>query len=93
MISVEAVVIGNATSSGVDLTGWSIVDRNNNSEILSGLLAPGESRHSLLTGSTAQLGNKGGLIRLKEGADNQVHAVSYAKEDGRAEGRYVRFSN
>ncbi|MEQ1636564.1 MAG: DUF2278 family protein [Methylococcales bacterium] len=87
----EAVVIGNASSSGVDLTGWSIVDRNDNAEALSGLLAPGESRHIVLSGSTVQLGNKGGTIRLKDASGNQVHAVSYAKEDARTEGRYVRF--
>jgi uncharacterized protein YukJ len=87
----EAVVIGNASSSDVNLTGWSIVDRNNLAEILSGSLGAGESRRVVLTGSTAQLGNKGGTIRLKDASGHQVHAVSYSKEDGRTEGRYVRF--
>jgi len=87
----EAVVIGNTTSSAVDLTGWSIVDRNNMAEILSGALEPGESRRIVLTGKAAQLGNKGGTIRLKDASGRQVHAVSYSKEDARAEGRYVRF--
>ena len=87
----EVVVIGNSTSSAVDLTGWSIFDRNNKAEVLSGFLLPGESRIIVLTGTTAQLGNKGGTIRLKDGSGNQVHAVSYSKEDAKTEGRYVRF--
>jgi hypothetical protein len=87
----ESVVIGNASSTEVDLTGWSIVDRNNNAQMLSGFLPAGESRHIKLTGETAQLGNKGGTIRLKNAAGNQVHAVSYSKEDTAKEGRYVRF--
>jgi uncharacterized protein YukJ len=87
----EAIVIGNATSAGVDLTGWSIVDRRESAEALSGTLAAGESRRILLSGSTIQLGNTGGTIRLKDAAGNQVHAVSYSREDAQAEGRYVRF--
>lgn len=87
----EVVVIGNASSSDVDLTGWSIVDRNNLAETLSGVLGSGESRRIVLSGNTAQLGNKGGTIRLKDASGHQVHAVSYSKEDGSTEGRYVRF--
>jgi hypothetical protein len=87
----EAIVIGNATSAGVDLTGWSIVDRRDSAEALSGTLAAGESRRIVLSGSTIQLGNTGGTIRLKDAAGNQVHAVSYSKEDAQTEGRYVRF--
>ncbi|MEH2156141.1 DUF2278 family protein [Nostoc sp.] len=87
----EVVVIGNASSEDVDLTGWSIVDRNNLAETLSGVLGSGESLRIVLSGNTAQLGNKGGTIRLKDASGNQVHAVSYSKEDGSIEGRYVRF--
>ncbi|MBN3926023.1 DUF2278 family protein [Nostoc sp. NMS4] len=87
----EVVVIGNASSEDVDLTGWSIVDRNNLAETLSGVLRSGESLRIVLSGNTAQLGNKGGTIRLKDASGNQVHAVSYSKEDGSTEGRYVRF--
>jgi uncharacterized protein YukJ len=87
----EVVVIGNASASEVDLTGWSIVDRNNLGEILSVSIASGESRRIVLTGSAAQLGNKGGTIRLRDAAGNQIHAVSYSKEDASTEGRYIRF--
>jgi uncharacterized protein YukJ len=87
----EVVVIGNASSSDVDLNGWSIVDRNNHAETLSGVLGSGESRRIVLSGKLAQLGNKGGTIRLMDASGHQVHAVSYSKEDGQNEGRYLRF--
>lgn len=60
----EVVVIGNTTTSSLDLTGWSIVDKNNKAEVLSGVLLPGgESRRIVLSGHGAQLGNKGGTIQ------------------------------
>ena len=89
----EAVVLGNSTSAPTDVTGWSLVDKNNNVETIGKLLLPpGESRLVILSGKTAQLGNKGGSIRLKNKTGVQVHAVSYAQEDAREEGRYVRFN-
>ncbi len=87
----EAVVIGNATSTTIDISRWSIVDRNNKAEVLTGALQPGESRLVILTGRTTLLGNTGGTIRLKDANGNQVHAVSYSQEDAKTEGRYIRF--
>ncbi len=89
--SKEVVVIGNASSAAVDLSNWSIVDRNDNAEPLTGILGAGDSLRVTLSGNTAQLGNQGGTIRLRDAAGNQVHAVSYAREDAQTEGRYVRF--
>lgn len=89
----EIVVLGNTTSSAIDLTGWSIVDKNNKAEHVSGItLSPGESHRIVLSGNTAQLGNSGGTIRLRNATGEQVHAVSYSKDDARTEGRYVRFT-
>ena len=89
----EVVVIGNTTTSPVDLTGWSLVDRNNKAEVLSGVLLPGgESRRIVLSGHGAQLGNKGGTIRLKNSAGDQVHSVSYSQGDTQQADRYIRFN-
>jgi uncharacterized protein YukJ len=89
----EVVVLGNTTTASVDLTGWSLVDRNNKAEVLRGLLLPGgESRRVLLSGSGAQLGNKGGTITLNNPDGEQIHAVSYSKEDAGQEDRYIRFN-
>jgi uncharacterized protein YukJ len=89
----EVVVIGNTTTAAVDLTGWSIVDKNNHAEILAGVLLPaGESRLIVLSGNGAQLGNKGGTIQLKNPAGDQIHSVSYSKEDAQQGERYIRFN-
>lgn len=89
----EAVVIGNTTTSAVDLSGWSIVDKNDKAELISGLVLPaGESRLIVLSGKAAQLGNKGGTIRLKNPSKSQVHAVSYSEQDASESNRYIRFN-
>jgi uncharacterized protein YukJ len=89
----EVVVIGNTTTVSVDLTGWSIVDKNNKADVLRGMLLPaGESRSVVLSGNGAQLNNKGGTITLKNPEGEQVHAVSYSKEDAGQEDRYIRFN-
>ncbi len=89
----EIVVIGNTTTSSVDLTGWRIADKNNCAEIIPSLqLPPGESRLVKLSGKGAQLGNKGGTIRLEDPSGTQIHAVSYSEGDAKVEGRYIRFT-
>jgi uncharacterized protein YukJ len=88
----EVVVIGNTTTSSVDLTGWRIVDKGNHVEKIPSLqLPPGESRLVKLSGKGAQLGNKGGTIRLEDPSGTQVHAVSYSEGDAKKEDRYIRF--
>ena len=88
----EVVVIGNTTVTAVDLTGWSIVDKNNAAEALAGVLLPaGGSVPVVLSGNGAQLSNKGGTIRLVNPAGVLIHAVSYSKADA-VEDRYVRFN-
>jgi uncharacterized protein YukJ len=88
----ETVVVGNTTTTSVDLTGWRIVDKNDNFDSLQGAVAPGESLLVQLTGNGAQLGNKGGTISLVNKTGTQVHAVSYSKEDAGNQSRYIRFT-
>ena len=91
--SKEVVVLGNTTLTSLDLTGWAIVDKNNASDILSGVfLGAGASVPVVLTGNGAQLSNKGGTIRLLNPAGVLMHAVSYSKADAAVEDRYVRFN-
>ncbi len=88
----EVVVIGNTTVLPVDLAGWTIVDKNDAVEALAGVtLAPGASLAIALSGTGAQLSNKGGTIRLLNAEGVLVHAVSYSKADA-VENRYVRFN-
>src|SRR5262249_16730093 len=52
----EVVVIGNTMMTTVDLTGWSIVDKNNAADALGGVLLPaGGSVPVVLSGNGAQL--------------------------------------
>jgi uncharacterized protein YukJ len=89
----EVVVIGNTTLASIDLTGWSIADKNNTSDALTGVLVPaGGSALVVLSGTGAQLSNKGGTIRLMNPAGVLVHAVSYSKADAVVENRFVRFT-
>jgi uncharacterized protein YukJ len=88
----EVVVIGNTTTTPVDLTGWRIVDKNDLADTLNGVqLGAGASTLILLTGKGAQLSNKGGTIRLLNPAGVLVHAVSYSKADA-VDSRYLRFN-
>jgi uncharacterized protein YukJ len=90
--SKEVVVIGNTTVTSVDLTGWTIVDKNNAADALAGvLLPPGGSVPVVLSGNGAQLSNKGGTIRLVNPSGVLIHAVSYSKADA-IENRFVRFN-
>jgi uncharacterized protein YukJ len=91
-VSREVVVIGNTTTAPVDLSGWSIVDKNNAADALASVLLPaGGSVLIALTGKGAQLSNNGGTIRLLNPAGVQVHAVSYSKADA-VDNRYLRFN-
>lgn len=55
----EVVVLGNTTTASVDVSGWSIVDKNNKAEVLPALMLPGgESSKVVLSGNGAQLSNK-----------------------------------
>ena len=88
----EVVVIGNTTLTTVDLTGWSIIDKNNMVDVLGGvLLPPGGSVLVVLSGGGAQLSNKGGTIRLMNPEGVLMHAVSYSQGDA-VEGRFIRFN-
>ena len=88
----EVVVLGNTTLTAVNLTGWSIVDKNNMVEVLGGvLLSAGGSVSVVLSGGGAQLSNKGGTIRLMNPAGVLIHAVSYSQGDA-VEGRFIRFN-
>jgi uncharacterized protein YukJ len=88
----EIVVIGNTTVAAVDLTGWTILDKNNGTESLASVMLPaGGSLAIPLSGAGAQLSNKGGTIRLLNAKGVLMHAVSYAKADA-VENRYLRFN-
>ncbi len=87
----ETVTLLNASPSAVDLTGWTIVDRNRQScPVPPGELAAGALLVVSPSGEVA-LGNKGGTISLLDGAGLKVHGVSYTAEQARREGWTLTF--
>ena len=83
----EAVTLINATPAPVDLTGWTIVDRNKKSSAIAAQsLGPGLCVRVQLDGQGAQLGNKGGTISLLDERGIKIDGVSYTREQARKQG-------
>lgn len=88
----EQVTLLNVTDKRMDLTGWRISGNNGNTLVLIDIvLPPGTSYLVPLPKRTAQLTNKGGVIRLHDKDGTLAHQVSYERDDARAEGRTVVF--
>ena len=76
----ETVTLINISNRAVDLKGWEIVDTNGNGfELIINKLDAGEVESITLSGAarTAQLGNKGGDIILKDGSGEVMDEVFY----------------
>jgi uncharacterized protein YukJ len=87
----ETVLLINASSSVVDLTGWRIADRlKRTCPIPAQSLDAGELLEAPVT-QPAQLGNQGGLITLLDAAGLKVTGVSYTAEEARREGWTTTF--
>jgi uncharacterized protein YukJ len=88
----EVVVIGNATLKPLDLTGWSLVDKNGATQTLSMVsVPPGGSAQVVLSSDSVQLSNRGGTISLVNPDGVLVQEVSYSRSDA-VENRFVRFT-
>lgn len=86
-VGLETVTLINASPTPVDLTGWTLVDRNKKaSPISNGELAAGEVLRVRLDGRGAQLGNKGGIVSLLDQNGLKIDGVSYTREKARQQG-------
>ncbi len=83
----EWVEISNTSKEIIDLTGWTISDRNNRKEQIDGTILPNKTRRIFL--SEARLSNKGGMITLTNEQNEIVGKVSYNKA---AEGEVFIFN-
>lgn len=76
----ETVILLNASPEAIDLDGWMIADKNKKKERLTGpLLGAGETTTITLSGESAQLSNKGGIITLLNKDGSKIDGVSYTK--------------
>ena len=76
----EWVAIESNAPMIVDLSGWSIRDKEDRRQTILGSIEPGKTRRITLdrtTPQSAQLGNRGGQIMLVDPAGVKVAAVSY----------------
>ncbi len=88
----ETVTLINTSPDSIDLNGWSIVDKNKKREILSGLELRGCETVSIkLSGSGAQLSNKGGIITLLDNNGIKIDGISYNGGDVKKQGWSVVF--
>lgn len=87
----EMVYLINRTAQGISLKGWSLLNKNDDSYVLSGdiWLAPGEIQAVTMGG--VPLSNKGGLITLLDQNGLKVDGVSYTQAQADAEGELVIF--
>ena len=87
----ETVMLLNASPQQVDLTGWSILDRDKRQMMLhGGLLAPGDSVR-VQVAAPMQLGDRGGLITLLNPDGLKVDGVAYTQAQAAAEGWSIVF--
>jgi len=87
----EAVTLLNTTPNLVDLTGWSLVDKNKKKMALKGSIKAGEALQVDLSGKDIELSNKGGIITLLDKKGLKVDGVSFTKEDASKEGWTIVF--
>ena len=89
----ESVTLLNTTPETIDLSGWSIVDKNKKAtELVDLSIKAGEAYRKILDGKGAQLGNKGGAISLLDKTGGKVHGVSYTKNQAKKSGWTIVFS-
>ena len=82
----ETVTLLNASPQDIELTGWSILDRDKRRLVLdTGSLAAGDSIRVPLSAPVA-LGNRGGLISLLDPDGLKVDGVAYTKAQAEREG-------
>jgi uncharacterized protein YukJ len=87
----EAVTLLNTTPGAIDLTGWSLADKNKKKMVLKGSIKAGESLQLALSGKDIELSNKGGIITLLDKNGLKVDGVSFTKEDASKEGWTIVF--
>ncbi|KAL7577283.1 hypothetical protein ACA910_002027 [Epithemia clementina (nom. ined.)] len=89
----ETVTLINLGATAQSLDGWHLDDKNRQSESLNGIvMGPGDTHRVTLSGSGAQLSNKGGSIYLLDANQTTVHSVSYPSMRSRIKGQTMLFS-
>ena len=86
----ETVTLLNTTTGSIDLTGWSLADRQKNKMSLSGEIPKGGTLQIDIA-SPMQLANTGGIITLLNNQGVKIHGVSYTAAQAHKEGVTIVF--
>ncbi len=88
----ETVTLLNVSPEDVDVSRWSIRDKNGNVFRCEALTIPsGETRVVPLPKNTAQLSNRGGTVELLDQDGKKIHGVSYSRAQAKRKGWTVVF--
>jgi uncharacterized protein YukJ len=86
----ETVTLLNTADVPVDLSGWTLRDKNKNAMPLFNAIPPGATM-VVDVAAPVSLSNRGGIISLVDGNGVKVHGVSYTREQARQPGRTIPF--
>ena len=86
----ETVTLLNTTPEAIELAGWQLIDRAEQTQALTGRIEAGATLVVPIAPPLA-LGNKGGTITLVDAAGLKVDGVAYTKEQASAEGWTIVF--
>jgi uncharacterized protein YukJ len=86
----ETVTLLNTTNQPIDLTGWSLADKQKNKMQLSGEIPKGGTLQ-VAVASPMQLSNSGGIITLLNISGVRIHGVSYTAAQAHKEGVTIVF--
>jgi uncharacterized protein YukJ len=87
----ETVLLLNASPQAVDLAGWRLADRNNQTCALPSTKLEAGAALNVPLQPNVQLGNKGGSITLLDKAGLKVSGVAYTADQAKREGWTVTF--
>ena len=89
----EVVILRNMTDTAINLEGWTLVDKNRLYETLPSIgIAAGQTVDIHLTGTGAQLSNKGGTLTLLNQEGIKIHGIAWSKNQvARRTGRVLKF--
>jgi uncharacterized protein YukJ len=86
----ETVTLLNTTTGSIDLTGWSLADKQKNKMSLEGEIPKGGTLR-VDVAAPMQLANTGGIITLLNDKGIKIHGVSYTAAQARKEGVTIVF--
>ena len=88
----ETVTLLNTTPQPVNLTGWSLADKQKNKMPLSGAIPQGATLQ-IAVKPPMQLSNSGGIITLLNDRGIKIHGVSYTAAQAHREGVTIVFGS